>query len=122
MMNVNVVPFGSTIDRAEHARRGEHGAHRQVDAAVAITNVMPIASTPMTLDWVRMLRTLSQVGNVSGFRIAPATNSSDDDEPERVLLQPAGPGDLERRARRCHDQLVHATSSARSGVSVGATA
>ena len=44
--------------------------------AVAITNVMPIASTPTTLAWVSMLRTLSQVGNVSGFRIAPTTNSS----------------------------------------------
>ena len=55
--------------------------------AVAITKVMPIASTPTTLACVSMLRTLSQVGNVSGFRIAPATNSSDDDDGERVLLQ-----------------------------------
>ena len=44
--------------------------------AVAITNVMPIASTPTTLAWVSMLRTLSHVGNVSGWAIAPATNSS----------------------------------------------
>ena len=44
--------------------------------AVAITKVMPIASTPTTLAWVSMLRTLSTVGNVSGFRIAPTTNSS----------------------------------------------
>ena len=48
--------------------------------AVAMTNVMPIASTPTTLACVSMLRTLSQVGNVSGLRIAPATNSSDDDD------------------------------------------
>ena len=43
--------------------------------AVAITNVMPIASTPTTLAWVSMFRTLSVVGNVSGRRIAPAMNS-----------------------------------------------
>ena len=43
--------------------------------AVAITKVMPIASTPMTLAWVSMLRTLSQVGKVSGFRIDPAMKS-----------------------------------------------
>ena len=60
--------------------------------AVAITNVIPIASTPTTLAWVSMLRTLSQVGNVSGFRIAPATNSSDDDDRERVLLELEGRG------------------------------
>ena len=40
-----------------------------------MTNVMPIASTPITLACVSMLRMLSQVGNVSGLRIAPATNS-----------------------------------------------
>ena len=49
--------------------------------AVAMTKVMPIASTPTTLAWVSMLRMLSQVGNVSGLRIAPATNRSDDDDP-----------------------------------------
>ena len=43
---------------------------------VAITNVIPIAITPTTLAWVSMLRTLSQVGNVSGLRIAPTTNST----------------------------------------------
>ena len=43
--------------------------------AVAITKVIPIASTPTTLACVSMLRTLSQVGKVSGFRIAPAMNS-----------------------------------------------
>ena len=41
--------------------------------AVAMTNVMPIASTPTTLDWVRIARKLSIVGNVSGLRIAPTT-------------------------------------------------
>ena len=43
---------------------------------VAITNVMPIAITPTTLAWVSMLRTLSQVGNVSGFEDRAATNIS----------------------------------------------
>ena len=43
---------------------------------VAITNVIPTASTPMMLAWVSMLRTLSQVGKVSGRRIAPATKSA----------------------------------------------
>ena len=43
---------------------------------VAITKVIPIAITPTTLAWVSMLRMLSQVGNVSGFRIAPTTNST----------------------------------------------
>ncbi len=42
---------------------------------VAITKVIPMARTPTTLAWVSMLRTLSQVGNVSGFRIAPVMNS-----------------------------------------------
>ena len=55
--------------------------------AVAITNVMPIASTPTTLACVSMLRMLSQVGNVSGLRIAPATNSSTTTSAERVLLE-----------------------------------
>ena len=43
--------------------------------AVAMTNVMPMASTPITLAWVSMLRMLSTVGNVSGLRIEPTTNS-----------------------------------------------
>ena len=55
--------------------------------AVAMTNVMPIASTPITLAWVSMLRMLSVVGNVSGLRIAPATNSPMTTSRERVLLQ-----------------------------------
>ena len=38
---------------------------------VAITNVMPIASTPTTLAWRRTLSMLSEVRNASGSRIAP---------------------------------------------------
>ena len=39
--------------------------------AVAMTNVMPIASTPITELWRRTLRMLSDVGKTSGSRIAP---------------------------------------------------
>ena len=39
---------------------------------VAMTNVIPIASTPMTELWRRTLRMLSLVGKTSGSRIAPA--------------------------------------------------
>ena len=42
--------------------------------AVAMTNVIPMASTPITLAWVSMLRMLSIVGKVSGLRIEPTTN------------------------------------------------
>ena len=38
---------------------------------VAITNVMPIASTPTTEAWRRTLSMLSEVRKVSGSRIAP---------------------------------------------------
>ena len=38
---------------------------------VAITNVMPIASTPTTEAWRRTLSMLSDVRNESGSRIAP---------------------------------------------------
>ena len=37
---------------------------------------MPIASTPTTLAWVSMFRTLSAVGKLSGLRMAPTTNRS----------------------------------------------
>ena len=43
---------------------------------VAITKVIPIASTPTTLAWVSMARTLSVVRNVSGFRMVPTTSST----------------------------------------------
>ena len=116
-MNVNVVPFGSTSTAAEQARprRRIEPTDRSMPA-VAITNVMPIASTPTTLAWVSMLRTLSQVGNVSGFRIAPATNSSDRRRTRARTPAPAGRGPLERRARRFTTSSFTATSSARSGV------
>ena len=58
-------PAAATIDPTERSI-----------PAVAITNVIPIASTPTTLAWVSMLRRLSQVGKVSGFRIEPVTNRS----------------------------------------------
>ena len=92
--------------------------------AVAITNVMPIASTPTTLACVSMLRTLSQVGNVSGFedragdeqqrrrRAASAYSWSSSAFSRSANAGPAGVG----------GSLAHTTSSARSGASVGATA
>ncbi len=83
--------------------------------AVAITNVMPIASTPTTLAWVSMLRTLSQVGKVSGSRIAPATNSS------TTTIASAYSWNSSSSAGRSAIGR-HTTSSARSGESVGATA
>ncbi len=94
--------------------------------AVAMTNVMPIASTPTTLAWVSMLRTLSQVGKVSGFRIDPDDEQEDDDGCEPVFLDPerlqtAGERGASTRARRLGSS-GHTTSSARSGASVGATA
>ena len=40
--------------------------------AVAMTNVMPIARTPITELWRRTLRMLSDVGKTSGSSMAPA--------------------------------------------------
>jgi hypothetical protein len=42
---------------------------------VAMTNVIPIARTPITELWRRTLRMLSDVGKTSGSRIAPAIMS-----------------------------------------------
>ena len=86
--------------------------------AVAITKVMPIASTPTTLAWVSMFRMLSQVAKVSGLRIAPTTNRRTTTIRERVLLelQRLHVDPLATRGR------VHSTSSASTGASVGATA
>ena len=89
--------------------------------AVAMTNVMPIARTPTTLACVSMLRTLSQVGNVSGLRIAPATNSSTTTMPERVLLELEA-AQLREAAGGWWRLGSHWTSSARTGASTGATA
>ena len=74
--------------------------------AVAITNVMPIASTPTTLDWVRIARKLSIVGNVSGLRIAPTTISATITPSKRVLLQ--------RRAARQREALGSRSPARRS--------
>ena len=83
--------------------------------AVAITNVMPIARTPTTLAWVSMLRTLAIVGNVSGLRIAPTTNSS------TTTIASAYSCSSSRGARGAvpRGRSGHWTSSARTGASVG---
>ena len=112
-------PFGIDEDAAEDARGGDASSRpRGRCPPVAMTKVMPIAITPTTLAWVSMLRTLSQVGNVSGLRIAPATNSATTTIAERVLLE------LERAPTRRAQWRRRVIGPPRPGrrTSVGATA
>ena len=87
-MNTNVlVPVSpSTLRRTIPAAATIEPTDRSMPA-VAITNVIPIAITPITLAWVSMLRTLSQVGKVSGFEDRARNEQQHDDDRERVLLE-----------------------------------
>ena len=75
-MNSQVVPSGSTSTPPKTPAAASTEPTERSMPPVAITKVIPIAITPTTLAWVSMLRTLSQVGNESGLRIAPTTNST----------------------------------------------
>jgi hypothetical protein len=75
-MNTRVVPLGSTRMPPNIPAAATIEPTERSIPAVAITNVIPTAITPTTLAWVSMLRMLSQVGKLSGLRIAPATKRS----------------------------------------------
>ena len=78
---------------------------------VAITNVIPIASTPTTLAWVSIARKLSVVGNVSGLRMVPTTSSATMTTDERVLLQ--------AHRRRQRPAASHRASTGAASVGTG---